>query len=117
MARIGAEVVQHERVAIQHEAIAIAWVHVGHDGPGGGGASVFFFQGETWNIAHRAQTGTYQEMGGLGMNMFEQAKIPWFKAGAQKRGLKADGILCIGATASKKIGGRRVRAKLFRFRK
>jgi hypothetical protein len=57
-------------------------------------------------------------MGGLGMNMFEQAEIPWLKAGAQgggsKRGLKAGRILCIGATASKEIGGRCVRAKLFR---
>jgi hypothetical protein len=41
------------------------------------------------------------------MNMIEQPEIPRFKAGR---------ILCIGATASKKIDGRRVRAKLFRLR-
>jgi hypothetical protein len=45
-------------------------------------------------------------MDGLRMNMIEQPEIPRFKAGR---------ILCIGATASKKIGGRRVGAELFRF--
>src|ERR1700679_3202762 len=44
-------------------------------------------------------------MHGLRMNMIEQPEIPRCEAG---------GILCIGATASKKIGGWLARAKLFR---